>query len=159
MAACVLRPNVARNLCSQKLSLSSLARATTAFRSSKKFSFGLQPAVGNARLSSLLGFALPYRRTLDQIRGNGNLAFSVSLRSPRAVRFVGDTHGRQKPRRSAGSLRFRCRAPARSEVGNHPDREVLWKDADPDIPILKQAKAQYAKAAVAQLLRTGDSAH
>jgi len=23
---------------------------------------------------------------------------------------------------------------------------VLWKDADPDIPILKQAKAEYAKA-------------
>jgi hypothetical protein len=22
---------------------------------------------------------------------------------------------------------------------------VLWKDADPDIPILKQAKAEYAK--------------
>jgi len=22
---------------------------------------------------------------------------------------------------------------------------ILWKDADPDIPILKQAKAEYAK--------------
>ncbi|SPF37363.1 hypothetical protein SBA1_1780006 [Candidatus Sulfotelmatobacter kueseliae] len=28
----------------------------------------------------------------------------------------------------------------------HPVRRLaLWKDADPDIPILKQAKAEYAK--------------
>jgi len=26
-----------------------------------------------------------------------------------------------------------------------PDFLSLWKDADPDIPILKQAKAEYAK--------------
>jgi hypothetical protein len=25
---------------------------------------------------------------------------------------------------------------------------MLWKDADPDIPIYKQAKAEYAKAAI-----------
>jgi len=25
------------------------------------------------------------------------------------------------------------------------DLSALWKDADPDIPILKQAKAEYAK--------------
>jgi len=24
-------------------------------------------------------------------------------------------------------------------------RKALWKDADPDIPILKEAKAEYAK--------------
>jgi hypothetical protein len=34
---------------------------------------------------------------------------------------------------------------ARSEIENHSDREALWKDADPEIPILKQAKAEYAK--------------
>jgi hypothetical protein len=27
----------------------------------------------------------------------------------------------------------------------HPDLSPLWKDADPDIPILKEAKAEYAK--------------
>jgi hypothetical protein len=27
----------------------------------------------------------------------------------------------------------------------YQDFLVLWKDADPDIPILKQAKAEYAK--------------
>jgi hypothetical protein len=27
----------------------------------------------------------------------------------------------------------------------HNDLRALWKDADPDIPILKQAKAEYAK--------------
>jgi serine/threonine protein kinase len=26
-----------------------------------------------------------------------------------------------------------------------PDDLALWKDADPDIPILKEAKAEYAK--------------
>jgi eukaryotic-like serine/threonine-protein kinase len=33
--------------------------------------------------------------------------------------------------------------PAR--ILNHRDFLTLWKDADPDIPILKQAKAEYAK--------------
>ncbi len=27
----------------------------------------------------------------------------------------------------------------------HADREAFWNDADPDIPILKQAKAEYAR--------------
>jgi hypothetical protein len=27
----------------------------------------------------------------------------------------------------------------------HEDFLALWKDADPDIPILKEAKAEYAK--------------
>jgi eukaryotic-like serine/threonine-protein kinase len=29
--------------------------------------------------------------------------------------------------------------------GAYQDFFALWKDADPDIPILKQAKAEYAK--------------
>ena len=29
--------------------------------------------------------------------------------------------------------------------GSYQDFLTLWKDADPDIPILKQAKAEYAK--------------
>ena len=29
--------------------------------------------------------------------------------------------------------------------GAYQDFLTLWKDADPDIPILKQAKAEYAK--------------
>src|SRR5271169_2552810 len=39
--------NVARNLCSQKLSSSSLACSATVFRQSRKSSLGLHPAVGN----------------------------------------------------------------------------------------------------------------
>ena len=31
------------------------------------------------------------------------------------------------------------------EQGAYQDFLTLWKDADPDIPILKQAKAEYAK--------------
>ena len=37
-------------------------------------------------------------------------------------------------------------------AGDHPKARIayqdflaLWKDADPDIPVLKQAKAEYAK--------------
>jgi len=29
--------------------------------------------------------------------------------------------------------------------GAYEDFLALWKDADPDVPILKQAKAEYAK--------------
>jgi hypothetical protein len=35
---------------------------------------------------------------------------------------------------------FSSKNPSREEA-----RAPLWKDADPDIPILKQAKAEYAK--------------
>jgi eukaryotic-like serine/threonine-protein kinase len=31
------------------------------------------------------------------------------------------------------------------EPAAYQDFVTLWKDADPDIPILKQAKAEYAK--------------
>lgn len=33
---------------------------------------------------------------------------------------------------------------ARAETA-YQDFLTLWKDADPDVPILKQAKAEYAK--------------
>ena len=38
----------------------------------------------------------------------------------------------------ADAARVRALAP-------YKDFLVLWKDADPDIPILKEAKAEYAK--------------
>ncbi len=38
----------------------------------------------------------------------------------------------------ADAARFRARAA-------YKDFLTLWKDADPDIPILKQAKAEYAR--------------
>jgi eukaryotic-like serine/threonine-protein kinase len=34
---------------------------------------------------------------------------------------------------------------AKSNFGKSWSFLTLWKDADPDIPILKQAKAEYAK--------------
>ena len=40
--------------------------------------------------------------------------------------------------------RFRREARARA-LAAYKDFLTLWKDADPDIPILKQAKAEYAK--------------
>src|SRR5208282_3875383 len=63
--------NVARNLCSQKLSGSSFARSATALRSSRKFSFGLHPAVGNTRLQSLLAFAFHVFRLFTSFAGIG----------------------------------------------------------------------------------------
>jgi len=39
-----------------------------------------------------------------------------------------------------------CRIlPAQKRKAAYQDFFALWKDADPDIPILKQAKAEYAK--------------
>src|SRR6516225_7104142 len=38
--------------------------------------------------------------------------------------------------------------PERQEIligGSYQDFLTLWKDADPDIPVLKQAKSEYAK--------------
>jgi eukaryotic-like serine/threonine-protein kinase len=43
---------------------------------------------------------------------------------------------------SQGAEAESARAKARSA---YLDFLTLWKDADPDIPILKQAKAEYAK--------------
>jgi eukaryotic-like serine/threonine-protein kinase len=37
------------------------------------------------------------------------------------------------------------RAPGGQSRTSYQDFRTLWKDADPDIPILKQAKAEYAK--------------
>src|SRR5215472_8581391 len=50
--------NVARNLCSQKSSGFSLARFATTLQASRKYSFGLQPAVGNSsgQCGSLFAF-------------------------------------------------------------------------------------------------------
>jgi hypothetical protein len=56
--------------------------------------------------------------------------------------------GRQKPCGSARSLRFRCSPSTRNKVGDHSDREALWKDADPDIPILKASQGGVREVAV-----------
>jgi hypothetical protein len=37
-----------------------------------------------------------------------------------------------------------CKNPSR-ETAAYKDFLTLWKDADPDIPILKEAKTEYAK--------------
>src|SRR5205807_7884404 len=63
--------NVARNLCSQKLSFLSLARSATTFRSSRKFSLGLKPAVGKTRLQVLSAFAFHSFRLLTRFAGIG----------------------------------------------------------------------------------------
>jgi len=43
------------------------------------------------------------------------------------------------------SLRFKEQAARVRALAAYKDFLTLWKDADPDIPILKQAKAEYAK--------------
>jgi serine/threonine protein kinase len=71
---------------------------------------------------------LPRARTnaLDQPRHRlGNGCLHVTRASPRAAVFVSMVLG-----------------PARTA---YQDFFALWKDADPDIPILKEAKAEYAK--------------
>ena len=45
-------------------------------------------------------------------------------------------------RRGGTSVSLLTRARARAA---YQDFFTLWKDADPDIPILQQAKAEYAK--------------
>ena len=42
-------------------------------------------------------------------------------------------------------LRFKEQAARVRALAEYKDFLTLWKDADPDIPILKQAKAEYAK--------------
>src|ERR1700686_5676999 len=77
--------NVARNLCSQKLSSSSFARPATAFRQSRKSSFGLHPAVGNTRLQVLFDLAFQPFRLFTNLAGMGIsrslYAFGVHPRS------------------------------------------------------------------------------
>ena len=61
------------------------------------------------------------------------------------------TYGRVKSQPQLNSYRD-CQLPCHetrkvlpSKRGVNQDSLTLWKDADPDIPILKQAKAEYAK--------------
>src|ERR1700722_3670271 len=62
---------VARNLCSQKFSGSSSARWATAFRLSRKLSFGLHPDVGNNRLQFLFALAFHAFRFFTSLVGIG----------------------------------------------------------------------------------------
>src|ERR1019366_7768802 len=63
--------NVARNLCSQKFSLSSFARSATPLRPSRKSSLGLQPAVGKTRLQLLSDFTFQAFRLFASFAGIG----------------------------------------------------------------------------------------
>src|SRR5208282_5396160 len=63
--------NVALNLWSQKFSLSNFARSATAFRPSRKSSFGLHPVVGNTRLHFLAAFAFHAFRLFTSFAGIG----------------------------------------------------------------------------------------
>jgi hypothetical protein len=51
-----------------------------------------------------------------------------------------------KPKGHPARLTFSKNRPPRVRaLAEYKDFLTLWKDADPDIPILKQAKAEYAK--------------
>src|ERR1700758_4113149 len=77
--------NVARNLCSQKSSLTSFARSAQVFRQSRKLSFGLHPAVGNTRPQVLSDFAFHAFNFFTSFEGIGIsrslYAFGVHPRS------------------------------------------------------------------------------
>jgi hypothetical protein len=70
--------------------------------------------------------------------------------SPAHGRFGIDVPGGERQRRTV-SLQARTSHGADAAVARvralaaYTDFLTLWKDADPDIPILKQAKAEYAK--------------
>src|ERR1700692_4393094 len=63
--------NVARNLCSQKLSGSSRVRVTTAFRQSRKSSLGRHPAGGNTRAQPFDPFAFHAFKLFTSFVGMG----------------------------------------------------------------------------------------
>jgi hypothetical protein len=64
--------------------------------------------------------------------GSRNLSATTNAFGPRGTDLhVGHAPHLQRSSRSCRELRLNLRA--------------LWKDADPDIPILKEAKAEYAK--------------
>jgi eukaryotic-like serine/threonine-protein kinase len=70
--------------------------------------------------------AVEFQKILDHrgLNGNSLLGALAQLQIGRAYAMSGD--------------------PAKARAA-HQDFLTLWKDADPDIPILKQAKAEYAK--------------
>ena len=79
----------------------------------------------------------------------GNIVRLFSESRMRSFRKSGSMSGVWKRRHGRAS-----EAPANERVGQrigppnplrHTSTPPLWKDADPDIPILKQAKAEYAK--------------
>src|ERR1019366_1400889 len=63
--------NVARNLCSQKLSGSGRVRLTTAFRQSRKSSLGLHPTVGKTRSQPSGDFAFHAFKLFTSFVGMG----------------------------------------------------------------------------------------
>src|SRR5262249_18747633 len=77
--------NVARNLCNQKSSGFSIARSATAFRQSRKSSFGLHPAVGNTSAHVLSDFSFQDLSLFTNFAGIGIsrslYAFGVQPRS------------------------------------------------------------------------------
>jgi predicted Zn-dependent protease len=94
------------------------------------FTFGLYPVYlrGEAYLAAKQRAAaqVEFQKILDHsgVVGNQSIGALTYLGLARAYALEGDT-----PKARAAYVHFL----------------TLWKDADPDIPILKQAKAEYAK--------------
>ena len=72
---------------------------------------------------------------------------SFRTRSDRAARAKGKESCNAALLRVAGAHhpREHCLYPSRRALAAYKDFLTLWKDADPDIPILKEAKSEYAK--------------
>ncbi len=104
----------------------------------------LQPAV-RYELGPVWGFLPGYARGLVYLRGHHGKEAAAEFQKILSYRAIGATA-------PLYTLSYVGLARASSLAGDtakartaYQDFFALWKDADPDIPILKQAKAEYAK--------------
>ena len=74
------------------------------------------------------------------VRFYGRAISSLTVMPPAAPQERRCTCGDSRPRLSGLG-----KSPADADAAAYKDFLTLWKDADPEIPILKQAKAEYAK--------------
>jgi hypothetical protein len=70
---------------------------------------------------------------------------SLTLNAPRRKHHFTSSESQCSPTPLRGESRARWAAARRKAKAAYQDFLALWKDADPDIPLLQQAKAEYAR--------------